>query len=77
MSRPVISSQGFYMSTERFQTIPNRSVETQQLINKLKDGKPTWTQKLVVAIYVYFIPALFVLNMVFLFRRWTAVPWVL
>lgn len=28
------------MSTERFQTIPNRSVETQQLINKLKDGKP-------------------------------------
>lgn len=36
---------------------------------------PTLAQKLVVAIYVYFIPVFFAINAAMLFSRYTAVPW--
>jgi hypothetical protein len=36
---------------------------------------PTLKQRLVVAIYVYFIPVFLLLNVAMLFSRYTAVPW--
>jgi hypothetical protein len=39
--------------------------------------KPTLMQKLVVAIYVYFIPLFLALNALALFSRYTAIPWLL
>jgi hypothetical protein len=38
---------------------------------------PTLAQRLVVAIYVFFIPLFLILNALCLFSRWTAIPWLL
>lgn len=38
---------------------------------------PTWQQRLVVAIYIYFIPVFVALNAACLLSRWTAVPWLM
>ena len=38
---------------------------------------PTWQQRAVVAIYVYFIPVLLALNVAMLLSRWTAIPWLM
>ncbi|GBF94712.1 diacylglycerol O-acyltransferase 2B [Raphidocelis subcapitata] len=38
---------------------------------------PSWRQKAVVAIYIYFIPVLVAANLAMLLTRWTAVLWLL
>lgn len=38
---------------------------------------PTWQQRAVVAVYIYFIPVLVLANAAMLLSKWTAVPWLM
>jgi hypothetical protein len=38
---------------------------------------PSWRQKAVVAIYIYFIPVLVAANLAMLLSKWTAIPWLM